>query len=83
MGSAPLHGCPASSFNGPYVWRGWRGNESGLCGHIAVDDVTTAAAKLKEQGIHVRSSAAGITLLPPLNIDAAQLADGLRVITQL
>ncbi len=55
----------------------------GLCGHVAVDDVTAAAAKLEEQGIHVRSSAAGITLLPPLNIDAAQLADGLRVITQI
>ncbi len=55
----------------------------GLCGHVAVEDVQAASAKLADQGVHVRSSAAGLTILPPLAIDASTLADGLKRVEEL
>ena len=55
------------------------GDQLGLCAHLAVDDVDKAHAAAAARGVSVRVSAAGLTLLPALNIEASALASGVEV----
>jgi acetylornithine/succinyldiaminopimelate/putrescine aminotransferase/GNAT superfamily N-acetyltransferase len=55
----------------------------GLCGHIPVEEAAEAESALAKLGVQVRSSQAGLTLLPPLSISADELGRGINAIAAL
>jgi hypothetical protein len=49
----------------------------GLFAHIPVEDPQAMEASLAAQGVQVRSSAGGMSLIPSLSVSAKDLAQGL------